>query len=120
VKLASGSESPDDANIFTDTGWFQLDATEVPSAEDLAVLQKSVGNTEALDPPSYWDQIADPTVAHLTKVAKDDAEYGEVVDAFLSTLKPPAFPRKVKVLEIMRIQNLAMWQSYVVSKHTFR
>jgi hypothetical protein len=118
VKLASGGESEDDANIFTDTGWFQLEATEVPSAEDLAVLQKSVGNAEALDPPSYWDQIGDPTVVQLNKLTKDDAEYADVLDGFLSTLKPPGFPKKVKVLDIKRIQNLAMWQSYVVKRQT--
>eukprot|EP00339_Tiarina_fusa_P001156 CAMPEP_0117082310 /NCGR_PEP_ID=MMETSP0472-20121206/57972_1 /TAXON_ID=693140 ORGANISM="Tiarina fusus, Strain LIS" /NCGR_SAMPLE_ID=MMETSP0472 /ASSEMBLY_ACC=CAM_ASM_000603 /LENGTH=562 /DNA_ID=CAMNT_0004810515 /DNA_START=77 /DNA_END=1761 /DNA_ORIENTATION=+ len=45
----------DEANIFADTGWFQLDATDLPSAEDLASLQKRVGDTDVLQAPPNWD-----------------------------------------------------------------
>ena len=116
--MSTGSKSEDDSNIFTDTGWFQLEATEVPSADDLQVLQNNVGNAEALNPPDYWDDITDPTVVQLHNLKKNDAEFVSLSEAFLSTLKPSQFPKKVKVVEINRIQNLAMYQSYVVKRQT--
>jgi hypothetical protein len=118
VSAATAGITTDDSNIFTDTGWFQLDATRLPSGEDLAVLQRTVGDAGALDPPTYWDPITDPTVAELQVLSAGDAERNAVVDAFLSTLKQPNFPKKVKVLKVERIQNLAMWQSYVVKRQT--
>jgi len=30
----------DEANVFTDTGWFQMDATDVPSSDDLTIIKK--------------------------------------------------------------------------------
>ena len=118
VKFASGGLNEDDANIFTDTGWFELDATEVPSGEDLATLQNNVGDTGALDPPTYWDPVVDPSIVQMHPLHKRDDEYQSLLDAFMSTLHPPNFPRKVKVSEIQRIQNLAMYQSYVVKRQT--
>jgi poly [ADP-ribose] polymerase 10/14/15 len=118
VRVATHGVADDDANIFTDTGWFPLDATEIPSGEDLAVLQSNVGDTGALDPPSSWDEVADPTVAQLHKLKEGDPERDQVVAAFLSTFKPPNFQKKAKVVQVDRIQNLAMWQSYVVKRQT--
>ena len=121
VQFASCGLNEDDANIFTDTGWFQLDATEVPTGEDLATLRTNVGDTGALDPPTYWEPVVDPSVVQLHKLSKDDDdgdEYKILLDAFMSTLKPPTFSKKVKIKEIHRIQNLAMYQSYVVKRQT--
>ena len=39
-------------------------------------------------------------------------------NAFLSTLRPPHFKKRVEVVKVERIQNLAMWQSYVVKRQT--
>jgi hypothetical protein len=118
ARFASGGLSEDDANIFTDTGWFQLEATQVPSGDDLALLQNNVGDTSALDPPAKWEAVDNPSVVQLHKLSKTDDEYQAVFDSFISTLKPPGFPKKTKVVEIQRIQNLAMWQSYVVKRQT--
>lgn len=107
-----------DSNIFTDTGWFPLDTTEIPTGEELALLQTKVGGTDALQAPSYWDDIDDPTIVQLHKLKQSDKEYDSVIEAFLSTLKLPRFSKKVKVVGIQRIQNLAMWQSYVVKRQT--
>jgi hypothetical protein len=107
-------EDDDEGNIFADTGWFQLDATRMPSAEDLAALQKRVGDTGALQAPPNWDHVVDPTVAQQHKLKKGDPEYDSVVNAFMSTLQN----RTIKNINVVRIQNLAMWQSYVVKRQT--
>lgn len=111
---ASGGVGDDDeAIVFTDTGWFQLEHTSVPSADDLALLQKNVGNVGALDPPAHWDEIKDPTIVQQHMIMEGDPERDAVVRAFTSTL---AGPKTVKVVKVERIQNLSMWQSYVVKR----
>jgi len=115
VDDANSNESVDDeeVNFLTDTGWFQLSATDIPSIDDLAALKKTVGDTGALDPPTYWDPIVNPTVVQQHEI-KHGHEYDAVVNAFKSTLAN----RSVKVVKVTRIQNLAMWQSYVVKRQT--
>jgi poly [ADP-ribose] polymerase 10/14/15 len=110
----SKQATEDEANVFADTGWFQLDATCMPSADDLAALQKNVGDTGALEAPSHWDPVVDPSVAQQHAVKEGDPEYASVVQSFISTLSN----RNVKILKVERIQNLGMWQSYVVKRQT--
>ena len=120
VQVAAAEVRTDEEeNIFTDTGWFPLEATRVPTSEDLAALQTSVGDT-SLDPPSFWDEVTDPTVMekHILKENDHADERNKVIQAFMSTLVPPKFQKKVKVVEVCRIQNLAMWQSYVVKRQS--
>jgi poly [ADP-ribose] polymerase 10/14/15 len=103
------------ANVFADTGWFQLDATCMPSADDLATLQKNAGDAGALAPPAHWDPIIGPSVVQRRDLKKGDPEYDAVVvNAFMSTLKN----RTIKNVKVERVQNLAMWQSYVVKRQT--
>ncbi|CAJ1951940.1 unnamed protein product [Cylindrotheca closterium] len=118
VRLATTGVATDEANVFTDTGWFPVEHTEIPTGEQLAVLQNKVGDTGALDPPSYWDAVNDPSIVQRHSLGKDDPERKAVIKAFKSTLKPPNFNKKVKIMNVERIQNLAMWQSYVVKRQT--
>lgn len=118
VVVATGAvdgAADDEANVFTDTGWFQLDSTRMPSAEDLAALQQNVGNVDAgaLDPPLHWDPIQDPTVAQQHELKEGDPERDAVAQSFMKTLG-----KNIKVVKVERIQNLAMWQSYVVKRQT--
>lgn len=117
VSVAVAGSTADDSAILTDTGWFSLAATRVPSGDDLAALQKQVGDTGELAPPSCWDPVSDPTVVERHELQIGDPERTAVEGAFLSTLQPPAF-NHVKVVRIDRIQNLAMWQSYCVKRQT--
>lgn len=94
----------DEANVSVDSGWFQLNATDVPDADQLKALRAAVGDTNALDPPSHWAPIQDPTVAQYHPLSSKDAEYQRVVHAFQSTLH--AF--KVKVVKVERIQNVSV------------
>ena len=109
---AHGGEADD---IMADTGWFPLDQTRQPEGDDLAVLQSQVGDTGELAAPKHWDQIVDPSVVQLHDLRDGDPERTAVVNSFLSTLVPPHFP-KVRIVRVQRIQNLAMWQSYVVKR----
>lgn len=112
TKDVPGSE---EANVFADTGWFPMNATDIPSSDDLVNLQKSVGgDTGALEAPQHWDPVKDPTCVQSHRLKTEDAEYKKVEAAFLSTLKD----RNIKITKIERIQNLAMWQSYVVKRQT--
>jgi poly [ADP-ribose] polymerase 10/14/15 len=110
----SKQATEDEANVFADTGWFQLNVTCVPSANDLAALQKNVGDAGALEPPAHWDPIVDPSVVQRRDLKKGDPEYDAVVNAFMSTLNN----RTIQNVKVERVQNLAMWQSYVVKRQT--
>ena len=116
-KGSMDDSSADETNIFCDTGWFPLDCTRVPSADDLEVLQKNIASGD-LDPPAHWDTIKDATVARKVPISEGDPEFDRVVKAFYSTLKPPGFKLEAKVLKVERIQNFAMWQSYIVKRQT--
>ena len=84
----------------------------------MKLLETQVGGADALQAPAYWDDIVDPTVVQLHELKTSDQEYQNIVRAFTSTLKPPRFHKTVKVASVQRIQNLAMWQSYVVKRQT--
>jgi hypothetical protein len=118
VRIATKNSKDDEANIFADTGWFPLDLTEIPSGEELALLQKKVGDSGSLEPPPYWDAIDDPSVVQRHRLGKHDDEREAVIEAFKSTLKLPKFNKTVKIMNVERIQNLGMWQSYVVKRQT--
>jgi len=107
------SSTDDEANVFTDTGWFQMEATRIPTSDDLAALRKTVGSVDAgsLDPPSCWDPVQDATVAQKHELKEGHPERDAVVKSFMSTLG-----KGTKVLKVERIQNLAMYQSYVVKR----
>ena len=104
----------DDVNVLVDTGWFMLDVTRMPSAEDLAILKQKVGDTDSLKAPSNWNDVADPTVVKVHKLKAGDPEYDAVSKAFMSSIGN----RKGSIASIKRVENLAMWQSYVVKRQT--
>lgn len=110
ITLQLEEEEP---NVFPDTGWFQLSATRLPVAEELSHLSANVGDTSELGPPTSWEPVVDPTVVQLHNLSPGDPERNSVVNAFLSSQSP-----HVRVLSVKRIQNLAMYQSYVVKRQT--
>jgi poly [ADP-ribose] polymerase 10/14/15 len=102
-----------------DQGWFELENTEVPSADQLAELQKTLGGSggaSALDPPTYWDEVKNPLEGQLFRLDPRDAktadEYNRVQKAFLLTLPAKNF----RIYSIDRVQNVSLWQSYAVKK----
>lgn len=90
----------------------------MPSGDDLASLHSSVGDTGALDPPLYWAPVKDPTVVQQHELSQGNSERAAVEKSFLSTLTKQNFGLNVKVVRVERLQNLAMWQSYVVKRQT--
>lgn len=118
VQLAVGQSNVDDANVLTDTGWFQVDKTRVPTADDLKTLQRNLGDAGNLEAPDHWSPVSDSAIVERHDLASGNPERVAVENAFLSTLRPPNFSQRVKVLKIERVQNLAMWQSYVVKRQT--
>jgi hypothetical protein len=108
-------EEDDGKMIITDNhGWFPSDVTRVPNTDDLAILKKTLGGADNLAAPENWDKIVDPSVVQKSApLDKRSKEYRKVVDSFLSTLPP-----KTKIVSVQRIQNMAMWQSYVVKRKT--
>jgi len=100
--------------LSTQAGWFPLSRTQHPSADQLKVLQKQMGDnaSDALKPPSTWGKMADPMTAELTKLPEGGEKQG-VVAAFMKTLKP-----NFQVIDVQRVQNMSMWQSYAVKRQT--
>lgn len=111
------SKIDDEERVLTDTGWFQLDVTRMPSADELQALQANVGDAAALEAPDFWEPVDDPTIVKKVKLKKDDKEYIDVVKNFRSSLYG-AQSTKAKIINVFRIQNLAMYQSYVIKRQT--
>jgi len=68
--------------------------------------------TDALATPTHWANVRDPMVAELTTLP-EGVEKAKCEAAFLMTVPP-----KVKVIEVQRVQNVSMWQTFVVKKQT--
>jgi ABC-type branched-subunit amino acid transport system substrate-binding protein len=113
--VSFSDESDNDDSIFPDTGWFPLELTTLPSRDDLWSLQKQIGDSTALQAPSHWDPVVDPTIVQYHKLPENDPERRAVVQAFQLTIQKE---RKFEIVKVERIQNLAMWQSYVVKRQT--
>jgi len=95
-------------------GWFPMKITRTPNTDDLAILRKTLGEADSLKAPPNWDKIVDPSVVQKSApLDSKSREYREVVESFLSTL-----PKNTKVVSVRRIQNMAMWQSYLVKRKT--
>jgi len=62
--------------------------------------------------------VADPTVVQLYQIKSGSDEYASIMKDFMSTLQPPGFKKEAKITKIERVQNLVMWQSYVVKRQT--
>lgn len=102
--------------ISTVSGWFPLAHTALPNPEQLESLQAKMGDnaSDALRPPSHWSRVKDPMVAEVHTLA-DGPEKREVVDAFMATLGGYA---SLRPIEVQRIQNETMWQSFAVKRQT--
>jgi hypothetical protein len=115
IVIATGtaeSLSDEMANVSAASGWFREEATRVATQEDIKAIQANMGGEDALRPPSHWDVMQDPSVAKRFEIKPGTPEYDAVSQDFLSTLNK----RTKSVKKIERVQNLAMWQSYVVKR----
>jgi len=100
-------------------GWFELDKTDVPTADQLAELQKRTGGADALATPNYWDAAHvrdEPTVTRTFKLNSSSREYKRVEDCFMLTLWDKNW--RIRIQSIERIQNVSLWQSYRVKRST--
>ena len=120
VLAADGALSTDPGYGWNrNQGWFQMEKTDVPTADQLAELQKVLGGsggTDALATPKYWDDVKDPTVVEYFRLDPRSAatrdEYNRCLDAFMLTLDRSKF----RIHSIDRVQNISLWQSYAVKK----
>lgn len=101
------------------SGWFPRDSVTIDA--DVDVMQKLIeswggqglGATE-LAPPTTWEKSADGRVL----VPPHSAEYKQVADYFLTAMYGQR--DKVKVIQVERVQNLALWQTYAVKRQTVK
>merc|ERR1711871_1795130 len=107
--------APDDG-ISAVSGWFPLDRTAIPNADQLEQLQQQMGDgaADALRPPKTWSRVADPMMAELHTLP-DGPEKQLVVDSFMATLGNYS---SLMVVEVQRVQNEAMWQTFAVKRQT--
>jgi len=67
---------------------------------------------DCLQPPATWADLKDPLVAQLFPVP-DGPEKKLAKEWFMSSLSPA-----IKVIQVYRIQNLSLWQSFAVKRQT--
>ena len=109
-----GGVEDDDYVVTDNTGWFPINLTRVPNTDDLAILRKTLGQADDLSAPQIWDTIVDPSVVQKSApLDRNSQEYQKVVNAFMSTLSPSMI-----IISVQRIQNMGMWQSYIVKRKT--
>jgi ABC-type branched-subunit amino acid transport system substrate-binding protein len=107
-----GAIDGDEANVFPDSGWFPMTSTRTPSVEELKALRQKVASG-TLDSPKHWAPTKDATAAERHVLYEGDLERSALLLTFLSTLS-----NKIQILRVERIQNKAMFQSYVVKRQT--
>jgi len=114
-KIGDGDGDEDNKVIITNNhGWFPMAVTRAPDTNDLATLRKTLGDAGDLSAPDTWDKIVDPSVVQKSAPLNPSSkEYREVSNSFLMTL-----PKTTKIMRIYRIQNMAMYQSYIVKRKT--
>jgi hypothetical protein len=110
-----GASHGDEANVFPDAGWFPLTSTRTPSVEELKTLRKKVASG-TLEPPKHWAPTKDATVAERHVLYEGDVERSALLQSFLTTLG--GGKSTVQIVCVERIQNKAMFQSYVVKRQT--
>lgn len=95
------------------TGWFPKNKTEKATIEQTLVLRESLGihNESDLDPPSTWENMGDTVYAEI-EVDLNSLEARCVLDRFHGSLGD--LSNRITVKQIIRIQNLQLWQSYIV------
>lgn len=103
----------DNDHVSTDSGWLPGSLTADPTREELRVLVDQMGGG-GLNPPPTWEETgADPGLAVMLEVT-DAAERQAVVDAFNQTMNR----HTRKIHSVKRVQNLAMFQSYMVKRQS--
>jgi len=107
--------------ISTQAGWFPLGKTDLPTPAQLEELQKVMGGegaADALKPPGSWAPLKDPTNTEYFTLPEGE-EKNACARAFLESLAPYQTELGVvEVVEVQRIQNMSMWQSYAVKRQT--
>jgi hypothetical protein len=83
--------------------------------EELKTLRKKVASG-TLEPPKYWAPTKDATVAERHVLYEGDVERSALLQSFLTTLG--GNKSTVQIVCVERIQNKAMFQSYVVKRQT--
>lgn len=99
------------AEVSKETGWFPHTMTEEPDRKALERLVKRDG--ESFQVPSHWEDVKDPLVAERFLLPSTGEEYQAVAKQFQSTMN-----KETMIHSIERIQNVAMYRSYSVKRHT--
>eukprot|EP00912_Choanoflagellata_sp_UC4_P001709 UC4_evm1s1092 len=96
-----------------DNGWFPLKNTVAPPDPKLmASFNKSLGgDLNALEPPAHWSPQINQHSADYIKLDANSKEYLTLEKLFNRSQNPP-----LSIINITRIQNVSLFQSYAVKK----
>lgn len=99
------------------SGWFPRVVTRTADVKVMQTLLDKLGGKglDTLTAPSTWNESSGND---RISVRKGSDEYDEVVHYFLAALYTQR--DSVKVMNVERIQNLPLWQSYAVKLQTMK
>jgi ABC-type branched-subunit amino acid transport system substrate-binding protein/type II secretory pathway pseudopilin PulG len=105
------------------SGWFPTTVTDPADVDVMHKLLGSLGGegVATLKPPTTWEMDSSKTakvVEGRITVPSGTQEYQEVVNYF--TVAMHGQRNNVKVTQVERIQNLALWQTFAVKKQTIK
>jgi len=107
----------DETGVSNETGWFPTNCIRETEPEEFKKVKHLLGSatSDALAEPSTWDDVPkDKRFTAHRFTLPDGAEKRRVCAAFQRSLKKARIP--ITVVDVERIQNYAMWQSYAVKK----
>jgi hypothetical protein len=98
------------------SGWFPRSLTQLADKEVMRKLLQKLGGAgmDNLAPPKCWNESGTEQVP----LDKASSEYSEVAAFFSQALY--AQRDLVQIVNITRLQNLPLWQSYAVKKETMK
>jgi hypothetical protein len=96
--------------------WFKMANTRTPMADELEPLKQEVASG-SLDPPKHWTTTRIANVAERHVLYTWDTERTGLLQSFLSTLGG-GNSSHIQIVRVERIQNKAMYQSYIVKRQT--
>ena len=78
MELACNGLDPDSVNVSPDSGWFEMNRTREPTAEDLKFISDENIGDAALACPDNWEKVQDPSVVekHVLPVGPDGRPAG--------------------------------------------
>merc|ERR1712023_38150 len=106
-----------DNGVSNTSGWFNMARTDTPTANQMMPLAKQLGSgggTMNLT-PQHWTRAEESKEKMQLVPLPNGAEKEQVL---MNVKRTQDIEKDIKVVKVERIENLPMWQTYVIKRQT--